>query len=84
MRTTLNIDDELLVRAKSRAALERTTLTKIIEQGLALRLREPDREEHNQEIQLPPPLHGMGGMNPKIKNPASYESILDFLDEESG
>lgn len=39
MKTTLNLSDELLARAKALAAKERTTLTRMIEEGLALRLR---------------------------------------------
>ena len=39
MKTTLNIDDHLLTRAKAAAALGRTTLTQFVEEGLALRLR---------------------------------------------
>lgn len=36
MRTTLDLNDALLVRAKEFAARERITLTRLIEQGLAL------------------------------------------------
>ena len=39
MKTTLDLRDDLLARAKALAAKERTTLTKMIEEGLALRLR---------------------------------------------
>ena len=39
MRTTLNLDDTLLMEAKALAARERLSLTRLIEQGLALRLR---------------------------------------------
>ena len=39
MRTTLDLDDELLAEAKALAARERLSLTRLIEQGLALRLR---------------------------------------------
>jgi len=39
MRTTLNLDDALLMEAKALAARERLSLTRLIEQGLALRLR---------------------------------------------
>lgn len=41
MRTTLDLNDALLVRAKAEAARRRTTLTRMIEQGLALLLAEP-------------------------------------------
>ncbi len=34
MRTTLNLDDEVLLAAKQRAASESSTLTRVIEQAL--------------------------------------------------
>jgi hypothetical protein len=39
MKTTLDIHDDLLAKAKALAAKERTTLTKMVEEGLSLRLR---------------------------------------------
>jgi hypothetical protein len=39
MKTTLDPRDDLVARAKALAAKERTTLTKMVEEGLALRLR---------------------------------------------
>jgi hypothetical protein len=39
VKTTLDLRDDLLARAKELAAKERTSLTKIIEESLALRLR---------------------------------------------
>ena len=39
MKTTLDLDDELIMRAKSQAVRERKSLTALIEEGLRLRLR---------------------------------------------
>lgn len=39
MKTTLNINDQLLVNAKALAVQQRTSLTRLIEEGLAMRLR---------------------------------------------
>ena len=39
MKTTLNIQDNLLAEAKSIAAQQRVTLTRLIEEGLRMRLR---------------------------------------------
>ena len=39
MKTTLDIHDELPAKAKALAAKEQTTLTKMVEEGSALRLR---------------------------------------------
>lgn len=41
MRTTVRIDDELLKRAKKRAADEGRTLTSLLEEGLAVILAQP-------------------------------------------
>ena len=39
MKTTLDLRDDLLARAKELAARKRTSLTRVIEESLALRLR---------------------------------------------
>ena len=39
MKTTLNINDKLLADAKAAATLQRTSLTRLIEEGMQLRLR---------------------------------------------
>ena len=39
MKTTLDINDALLAKAKALAARQRTSLTRLIEEGLQLRLR---------------------------------------------
>lgn len=39
MKTTLNLNDQLLADAKVLAAQQRTSLTRLIEEGLQLRLR---------------------------------------------
>ena len=41
MRTTLDINDSLLAKAKAVAAQEHISLTRLIEEGLVLRLRQP-------------------------------------------
>jgi hypothetical protein len=42
MRTTLDLNDDLLVEAKALAAREKLSPTRLIEEGLALRLRHAD------------------------------------------
>ena len=39
MKTTLDLNDQLLADAKALAAQQRTSLTRLIEEGLQLRLR---------------------------------------------
>ena len=48
MRTTLDLNGGLLLRAKAYAAEQRTTLTKLIEEGLALRLRTTAKLPENE------------------------------------
>ena len=43
MKTTLNINDQLLANAKVLAVQQRTSLTRLIEEGLQLRLRSAAR-----------------------------------------
>ena len=79
MKTTLNIDDELLVRAKAVSARERKSLTTLIEEGLRLRLRRPrpPRESRKQAL---PVYRGKGGLVKGI-DPRSNRSMLDAADD---
>ena len=52
MRTTVRLRDDLLERAKKRAAQEGRTLTSLIEEGLMLALARP-RTERRERIELP-------------------------------
>ena len=45
MRTTIRLRDELLQRAREKAAKEGRTLTSVIEEGLGLALAERERME---------------------------------------
>jgi hypothetical protein len=81
MKTTLDIDDELLVRAKALSARDRKSLTSLIEEGLRLRLR------RSSAIKRPPhmPLavyRGKGGMIPGV-DPLSNRSLLDAADDDT-
>lgn len=80
MRTTLDINDALLARAKAAAARERTTLTRLIEEGLALRLRPARVMEGAAEL---PVYAGRGGLADGI-DPLSNRSLLDAADDEVG
>jgi Family of unknown function (DUF6364) len=60
MKTTLNLDDKLLAEAKARAARERTTLTRLIEEGLKARLRaKPEVKGRTRKL---PVYRGKGGL----------------------
>jgi hypothetical protein len=74
MKTTINLRDDLLVEAKARAARERTTLTRIVEEGLSLRLRGPARAPRRlNELPVSP---ARGGVRQGV-DPSSNASMLD-------
>jgi hypothetical protein len=81
MKTTLDIDDELLVKAKAVSARERKSLTALIEEGLRLRIRgsrEPKRSS-------PAPLaifRGKGGLMRGV-DPLSNRSLNDAADDDA-
>jgi hypothetical protein len=80
MKTTLDIDDELLIRAKAVSAREHKSLTALIEEGLRLRLRRPPARRNSTR-----PLaihHGTGGLRPGI-DPLSNRSLLDAADDDA-
>lgn len=53
MKTTLDIDDKILAEAKSLAAREQTTLTRLVEEGLSLRIRPQATRAKKVTIDLP-------------------------------
>ncbi|MDT8410796.1 MAG: DUF2191 domain-containing protein [Wenzhouxiangellaceae bacterium] len=81
MKTTLNIDDALLARAKKLAAEERTSVTRLIEEGMTLRLREQNlqRRSVSGRRRKLPVYHGRSGLARGI-DPCSNESMLDAAD----
>lgn len=84
MRTTLDINDALLAKAKALAAQEHTTLTRLIEQGLALRLRAPDARS-NQPVRPPLPVHaGTGGLTSAVADSLTNRALLDAAGEGDG
>jgi hypothetical protein len=78
MKTTLDIDDALLVRAKAVSARERKSLTSLIEEGLRLRLRAKRAPNAGQDVKIPV-FHGKGGLRPGI-DPLSNRSILEAIE----
>ncbi len=78
MKTTLDIQDSLLANAKAAAAMQRTTLTRLIEEGLSMRLAVV-KKTTPRRVALPV-MKGKGGMRPGI-DPAGNRSMLDAMDE---
>jgi hypothetical protein len=79
MKTTLDIDDELLVKAKEFSARERKSLTALIEEGLRLRLRRSPSRGRSRPAALV--IHrGAGGLVAGV-DPLSNRSLLDAADD---
>jgi hypothetical protein len=80
MRTTLDIDDSLLLQTKSLAASTRTSLTRLIEEGLSLRLR-AERSPASRRARPSLPVYpGRGGLQPGVRGTLSHRALLDAAD----
>ncbi len=60
MKTTLNIHDSLLAEAKVVAATQRVTLTRLIEEGLRMRIRVPQKTGKGKLRPMPTFKRGTG------------------------
>lgn len=81
MKTTLDLNDQLLADAKAFAAQQRTSLTRVIEEGLQLRLRAQAEPVPRGKARLP--VHkGRGGLLACI-DPLSNQSMRDALDDDA-
>jgi hypothetical protein len=78
MKTTLNLSDDLVARAKALATKERTTLTRLIEEGLALRLRRRAAIPSHKLVGLPVSRQS-GGLCPGVSG-TSNQSLFDAAD----
>jgi len=81
MKTTLDINDSLLATAKATAAQQRTTLTRLIEEGLQLRLRSSRVAPKTNKRKIPV-FKGHGGLVDGL-NPLSNKSMLDAADNDT-
>ncbi len=81
MKTTLNINDQLLADAKVLAAQQRTTLTRLIEEGLQLRLRAKSASVSRGRLRLPV-FKGQGGLVAGV-NPLSNKALLEALGDDA-
>ena len=81
MKTTLNINDSLLANAKALAARQRTSLTRLIEEGLQLRLRSSRASIKAGKRKLPV-FKGRGGLVPGL-NPSSNKAMLDAAGDDT-
>lgn len=81
MKTTLDINDQLLADAKALAAQQRTSLTRLIEEGLQLRLRAKAAAPKQRRAQLPV-FKGRGGLVAGV-NPLSNKALLEALGDDA-
>ena len=64
MRTTIRLRDDLLKRAKKRAAEENRTLTSLVEEGVTLILTKPSKKQRRR-VALPVS-RATGGLMPGV------------------
>ena len=81
MKTTLDINDSLLASAKALAAQQQTSLTRLIEEGLQLRLRTTHTATKVNKLKIPV-FKGRGGLVAGV-NPVSNKAMLDAADDDA-
>jgi hypothetical protein len=81
MKTTLDLNDQLLADAKALAAQQRTSLTRVIEEGLQLRLRTRPAEAGRARRRVPV-FKGRGGLVAGV-DARSNKSLLAALDDDA-
>jgi hypothetical protein len=81
MKTTLNLNDQLVADAKALAAQQRTSLTRLIEEGLRMRLRAKEDAAKRPPVRLPV-FKGRGGLVKGI-DPLSNKALLEALGDDA-
>jgi hypothetical protein len=81
MKTTLDINDQLLANAKVLAVQQGTSLTRLIEEGLRLRLRDAAKPPRAPKPRIPV-LKGRGGLVVGV-NPLSNKAMLAALEDDT-
>jgi len=80
VKTTLNINDELLIKVKAVSAREKVSVTRLIEEGLRLRLR--GVKSNASRRRALPVYKGKSGLAKGI-DPTSNRSMLDALENDT-
>lgn len=78
MKTTLDLNDALLTEAKVYAARQRTSLARLIEEGLRLRMHRGQAPAGSVRL---PVYHGQGGLMPGLDG-LSQRALLDAADRD--
>ena len=81
MKTTLDINDQLLANAKALAAQQRTSLTRLIEEGLQLRLRLQAAAPRRGKQRLPV-IKGSGGLLAGV-DPLNNRAMLEAVGDDA-
>lgn len=81
MKTTLDLNDQLLADAKALAAQQRTSLTRLIEEGLQLRLRAQTASAKQGRVRLPV-FKGRGGLVSGVDS-LSNKALLEALGDDA-
>ncbi|MEP7301149.1 MAG: DUF6364 family protein [Caldimonas sp.] len=81
MKTTLDLNDQLLTDAKALAAQQHTSLTRVIEEALQLRLRAKAGSAKQRRVRLPV-FKGRGGLIAGV-NALSNKALLDALGDDA-
>ena len=81
MKTTLDLNDQLLADAKALAAQQRTSLTRVIEEGLQLRLHAKAASAKWQRVRLQV-FKGRGGLVAGV-DPLSNKAMLEALGDDA-
>lgn len=79
MKTTLDLDAALLALAKARGAQERVSVTRLVEEGLRMRLRGRARLARRGGAPRLPVYRGRSGLAPGI-DPSSNRAMRDAAD----
>jgi hypothetical protein len=83
MKTTLDLNDQLLADAKALAAQQRTSLTRVIEEGLQLRLRAKKAHTSGARAKVRlPAFKGRGGLVAGV-NPLSNKALLEAAGDDA-
>lgn len=81
MKTTLDLNDQLLADAKALAAQQRTSLARVIEEALRLHLRAKEESFKRGRVRLAV-FKGRGGLAKGV-NPLSNRALLQVLGDEA-
>jgi len=78
MKTTLDLPDELLIEAKKRAAELRRPLRALVEDGLRMVLRKPERATRRKDVRL---ITVKGGL-PRDLDLSNREAMYEWFEKK--